>query len=138
MLINLSVTFRIMLLDMLKLGRAPERLDIPIQIPQPLVQRRVPGANVPDVALEMLHVHGVEADDGRVQADVGFGDGRTEVKGVGVLGEMGFRAVEGFEECFDGSLVRFLGTGSAVSFDGTLTVEIGKVVILSYVAKPDL
>ena len=66
MRINLAMALRIMFLNMLKLRRSSESVYIPVQVPQPLMQRRVSGANVSDVALEMLYVHGVEADDGGV------------------------------------------------------------------------
>ena len=56
----------------------------------------------------MLDVDGVEADDGCVETDVGFGDGRAEVVGCGVGGEVGFGAVEGGEEGADGFFVGFL------------------------------
>ena len=56
----------------------------------------------------MLDVDGVEADDCCVETDVGFGDGRAEVVGCGVGGEVGFGAVEGGEEGVDGFFVGFL------------------------------
>lgn len=103
------MTACIMPLDMLKLRRAAERLLAPIQAPHPAVQRRVPRSDVPHVAFEMLHVDGVEADDGRVEPDVGFGDVRAEVvwarRGGGLLGQVGFGAVEGGEEGGDGGFV---------------------------------
>ena len=37
------------------------------------MQSRITRADIADVALEMLHVDGVEADDGDVQADISFG-----------------------------------------------------------------
>jgi hypothetical protein len=74
-LIDLPMTLRIMLLDMFKLRGVLERRHIPVQMAHPLMQRRVPRANIADVALEVLHVHGIEADDGCEQPHVGFGDG---------------------------------------------------------------
>src|ERR1700722_19431514 len=68
--VNLLMTLGVVLLYMLKLRRTTKRLFVPIQLPQPLVQSWVPGPDVTDVALEMLHVYDVEADDGRVQSDV--------------------------------------------------------------------
>ena len=60
---------------------------------------RVPAANIADVALEVLHVDGVEAYDGGVEADVCFGDVRRgEEVGCRGGGEVGFEAVEGCEE----------------------------------------
>lgn len=38
------------------------------------MQLRIPASYIADVAFEMLHVDGIEADDGGEQADVGFGD----------------------------------------------------------------
>lgn len=64
--VDLPMTPRIMPLDVFELGRAPKRIHIPIQRPHPPMQRRIARPYVADVALEMLHVHGVEADDGRV------------------------------------------------------------------------
>lgn len=73
------MTLRVVFLDMLELGRLPEGRNIPVQMPQPFVQRRVARADIADVALEMLHVDGVETDDGGVQADISFGDMFAEV-----------------------------------------------------------
>ena len=98
----------IMPLDVLKLRRLPEGRDIPIQAPDPAMQRRVSRPDIPQIALEMLHVHGVEADDGRVQAHVRFGDVRAEVVGSRGGGEVFFDAVERGEECRYGFFVGFL------------------------------
>src|SRR3954451_8449702 len=68
--IDLLMTLGVMFLYMLKLRCTTKRLFVPIQLPQPLVQSRVPGPDVADVALEVPHVYDVEADDGRVQSDV--------------------------------------------------------------------
>ena len=109
------MTLRIMLLDMLKHRRLPERRFIPIQFPHPSMQGRVAATDIADVAFEMLHVDGVEADDGGVEADIGFGDGGAEVIRsfcvVVLLGEVGFGAVEGGEEGLDGGFVGGLGSG---------------------------
>ena len=76
---------------MRELRRLAERRILPVAVPHPLVQVRVPAANVADVAsvrsgqytpvqsglktnlLEVLHIDRIEANDGGVQADVGFG-----------------------------------------------------------------
>jgi hypothetical protein len=42
-----------------------------------------------EVALEDADVGDVEADEGRVEANIGFGEVRGEEVGVGVLGELG-------------------------------------------------
>lgn len=73
------MTLRIMFLYMLKLRRILESRYIPIQMPQPLMQIRVPRANVADISSEVLDVNGVETDDCGVEADICFGDcGRGE------------------------------------------------------------
>lgn len=44
-------------LDVQEVRRLLERRHVPVQVPHPLVQRRIPAPDVPDVALEVLHVH---------------------------------------------------------------------------------
>ena len=97
MRINLLMAFRVMLLDMFKLGRLAKRRHIPIQIPEPVMQRRIARADISDVTLEMLDVDRVEAYDGRVEAYVCFGDLSAKVVWFGVGREMGFGAIEGRE-----------------------------------------
>jgi hypothetical protein len=75
-LIDLPMALGVVLLDMLKLRRVPECRIIPVQVSHPLVKRRVPTSNVPNIALEVLHIHGIEANDGRVQTDISFCDCR--------------------------------------------------------------
>jgi len=67
------------------------------------VQSRITRADIADVALEMLHVDGVEADDGDVQADISFG------KTVAVIVRL--CVVEGGEEGLNSFLVGVLGAG---------------------------
>jgi hypothetical protein len=71
-LVDLRMTLGIMLLDMLKLRRILERRPVPVQVTQPLVQVWVSGANIADVALEVLDVDGIEADYGGEETDIGF------------------------------------------------------------------
>lgn len=47
---------------------------------------------------KMLHVDCVEADNCREQAHVAFGDGVAPVVGTRTAGQVGFDAVEAFEE----------------------------------------
>lgn len=100
----------IMFLDMLELGRLAKGRLVPVQVAEPFVQGRVAGADVAHVAFEVLDVDGVEADDGRVEADVGFGEVGAVVEGRGVGGEVGFDAVEGVEEGVEGFFVGVLGS----------------------------
>lgn len=60
-------------LDVIKVGRLLELWVLPVQLPHPLVQRRVATANIPNIALEVLHVHRIESDDGDKQADIDLG-----------------------------------------------------------------
>ena len=104
------MTLRIMLLDMFKLRRLAERRVRPVKMSQPAMQMRIPRANVPNVALEMLHVDGVEAHDRGEQPHVHLGESLAEV--IRALGgrvrEVLFRAVERSEELGHGFLVGFL------------------------------
>ena len=63
------------------------------------------------LSAETWLLHGllaVEADDGRVEPDVGFGQAVAEVVGVGMFGEVVFGAVEGLEQLCHGLFVGFL------------------------------
>ena len=122
------MTLRIMLLDMLKLRRLPKSRHIPIQIPQPLVNRRIPASYISHITLEMLHVYRIEPYDRGVQADVGFGDMFSKVVGIGIFGEMFFDAVEGAEEWVHGSFVGGLRSGEAGFVDAVVDVIVGPVV----------
>lgn len=66
------MTPRIMPFDMLELCRLPKGRDIPVQLPQPFVQRRITRSDIADVAFEMLNVDGVETNNGGVETNVGF------------------------------------------------------------------
>lgn len=66
------MTLGVMLLDVRELGRATKSLVVPVQIPDPLMQVWIAASDVPNVALEVLYIHSIEADDGRVQTNVGL------------------------------------------------------------------
>ena len=71
----------------------------------------VSAANIAEVALEVLHVDGVEADNCGKEADVLLCEAITEVERTAGLGEVFFRTIQGFEKLGDGLLIGFLGTG---------------------------
>jgi hypothetical protein len=71
--IDIIMAFRVVLLDMLEIRRLPKPLDIPIQVFEVVVQKRVIVPDGAEIALEMLHVDCVEPDQRRVRADVDFG-----------------------------------------------------------------
>lgn len=54
----------VVILDVQKVGRVLEGRVVPVKVAHPFMGGRVPGADVPDVALEVLDVDGVEADNG--------------------------------------------------------------------------
>ena len=89
MRIDLLMTPGVVFLDMFKIRGLAEGGVVPVQIPDPGVQVRVSGADVADVAFEVLHVDDVEADDGRVQADVEFRELGAEVVGADVVAVVG-------------------------------------------------
>jgi len=66
------MTLRVMILDMSKLGRLSKCRDVPVQIPQPLVEVWVVGADGAEVSLEVLDVDDVEADNCCVETDICF------------------------------------------------------------------
>lgn len=74
-----------MVLDVLKLCRSPKCRHVPVQIPHPLVQIRISRPDVANVALEVLHVNRVEADDRGVQPHICFCDVGAEVVRTGVF-----------------------------------------------------
>lgn len=106
--INLFVTLGIVLLDMLKLRGLAKGRHLPIQLPEPVMKGRIAASDVADVALEVLDVDRIEADNGRVEPDVGFGDVLAKVVWAGVLGEVGFCLVQMLEEGLDVLFVGFL------------------------------
>lgn len=124
------MTPRVMSLDMLKLRRAPKCLVVPIQHLQPLVEGRVTRPDVADIALEMLHIDNVEAYDRREEPDIGLGDIFAVIERSRPSCKMRLRAVERFEECGDGFLVSFLGSGEARLVDAVVDVIIGPVISL--------
>ena len=98
----------IVLLDMFKLRRRPKRLNIPIQLPQPLVQRRKPAPNILDIAFEMLHVHHIKSHNRRVQPNIRFRNLLAKVIRLRMLSEVFLRPRQSVKEREHSSLIRFL------------------------------
>lgn len=124
------MTLRIMLLNMFKVRRLPKRRVIPIKTPHPAMNGREPAPDITEVALEVLHVDRVEADDRREQSDIRLGDGvAEEVRRSGELfGEVGFDPVEGAEEGCDGFFVGFLRGCEAGFVDAVVYVVVDPIV----------
>lgn len=74
-----------------------------------------------EICLENCVVCGVEADEGCVETDIGFGDVRAEEEGLVLRrGEVGFETVEGGEEGVDVGVVGGLGGGGAAFVDAVV------------------
>ena len=122
------MALRIVLLNMLELRRLPKSGHIPIQIPHPLMNRRISTSDISHITLEMLHVYRIEPHDGGVQADVSLGDVFSEVVGIGIFGEMFFDAVEGVEEWVHGGFVGGLTGGEAGFVDAVIDVVVSPII----------
>jgi len=86
------------------------------------VKVRVSAANIADVALEVLHIDGVEADDCCEKTDILLCEAVAEVVRTAGLGEVLFRTIQGLEELGDSLLVGFLGTCSMLVKTGNVMV----------------
>jgi hypothetical protein len=85
------------------------------------VEVGVAAADVPDVALEVLHVDGVEADDRGEEADVLLCEAVAEVERTAGLGEVCFRTIQGLEKLDDSLFICLLGTaGMSVETVGVM------------------
>ena len=58
---------------MLPLRRLPKRRHIPIQLPQPPMNIRIPTPHIPDIRLEMLHINHIESYHRGIQPHIGLG-----------------------------------------------------------------
>lgn len=120
-----------MFLDMSKLGRILESRIIPVQIPDPSMNMRVPRTDIPQIGLEMLDIYHVEPHDRGEETDIYFCDGVAEVvfSSFLVAGcEVLFHAIEGAEECGDCFFVSFLCGSKARFVDAVVDVVVDPVV----------
>ena len=130
----------VVMFDMLKLRRVLERRHVPVQLPQPFMQRRITRSDIADVALEMLHIDGIEPNDCSVEANVCFGDVGTEIVRSSVFRKVSFGAVEGSEKGSHGSFISLLRSRDALLVTESFAKrgwECAKGE-RAYVAKPDL
>jgi hypothetical protein len=102
-----------MALNMLEIRRVSKCRHIPVQIPQPTMDRRIRVTDHAFVGFEQAYIDRIKADDGDVEADVDFGDLRAKVVRTGVVGreEMLLNLVEVGEEVVNGGFVGCLGGG---------------------------
>lgn len=96
------------------------------------MQLRVSRPDVLDVALEVLHVHRVEADERHVQPDVYLGELVAEPIGTLALNgrELRLSAVEGLEEASDRALVGLERSGEARLVDAVVDLVVDPGVSL--------
>lgn len=116
---------RIMPLDVLKLRGLPKGVMHPVQIAQPPMQSGISRANIPNIALEMLDVDGVEADKRHVQPYVCLCELFAKVVGAFLAGEVLLRAVERLKEGVDVTLIGFRCGGKARFVDAVVDKVVG-------------
>lgn len=128
------MTLGVMFLDMFELCGFLEGGDVPIEIFHPAMDCGVSGSDVFEVTFEVLDVDGIETNDGGEESDVKFREVRAKVVWTGTLGggklsaEVGFDAVEGFEEGDDVAFVCFLASCKARLVDAVVDVVVGPFV----------
>ena len=83
------------------------------------MQCRITRSDIMDVALEMLHVDWIEANDGCEKSNVRFGNVCTKIVWISVFGEVSFSTIEGGEKRFYGFLIGFLGSSDRKSVANT-------------------
>jgi hypothetical protein len=70
--INHSQTHKIMTLDMFEIGSFSECRDIPIQIPYPTMDLRIPKSNHRLICFEERKIDRIEADNRHIESDICF------------------------------------------------------------------
>lgn len=110
-------------LDVLELGRILELRMVPIQVSHPLMQCRITTPNIPNVALEVLHVHRIEPDNCNKEPDVHLRQHVPEPIWPFSSRKVLLGAVQGLEEGSDVALVG-LGLGSEPGFVDAVVDEI--------------
>lgn len=99
------------------------------------MQRWVPAPDIPDVALEVLHVDGIESHNRREETHVGFRHLVAEVEGPGVLGQVLLGTVQRLEQGLDVALVSFLSPTRCYSA-ASLTSSIEGLTLRSRICRP--
>ena len=122
--IDILVALGVILLDVPEIDRLLHPGHVPVHVLHPPVQVWVSVADAAQHEFEMLLIDDVEADEGREEFDVEFGDLGEEIKGgILGLGKHFFEAVEGAEDGLGVLVVGNLGGGEAGFVDAA--VEVG-------------
>ena len=87
------MAFGVVLFDMFEFRAFLESRDVPVQVPYPFMQRRVSGADVSDVAFEVLHIDRVESDDCGIKPYICLGNLLPKIKRGGIFIQVGFSAI---------------------------------------------
>lgn len=87
------------LFDVGEISRFPESFDIPVQILKPLVNNRVVATNRSKVALEMLHIDHIKADDCGICSDVKFGETFSKYVWATISKDDALQLIERSEYC---------------------------------------
>lgn len=109
--VNLLMALSVMELNVLELSSVVESRNIPVELADPAVNGREAGADITQIALEVLHVDRVEADDSSEQSDISLGDLIAEevgLRGGLLLRKMSLNLVERAKERSDSLFVGFL------------------------------
>ena len=117
-------------LDVRELGRLSKRRVVPVAMPHPFVKVGIAASDIPQVALEMLNIDRVEADDGRVEPDVCFCHAFAMIVGAWRPGQLGLCTIQRGEERLHVLEVRLFGGCEARLVDAVVDVVVRPLVRL--------
>lgn len=95
-------------------GLAKSRV-FPIAVSRPFVQIWIATADVANIALEVLHVYSIEANDGRIQPHICLCGVLAVVVWAAGLRNVLLGTIEGCEKGLDGFLIGFLCAAEMIS-----------------------
>ena len=101
---------------------------IPIQLPNPFMNVRIPTPNIPYIRFEMLNVYSIKSNYRCIQPNIRFGDVLAVKIGAFGGGEVFFDVVERREEFSHGFGICFLCSCEAASVDAIINTRINPFV----------
>ena len=123
-------TWRATYLNVRELRCLAEGRILPITVSQPLVDVWIPAPDIPDVALEVLHIDSIEPDDSRKQSHIRLSHSVTVVVRPRRLSQLGLSFVKRSKESLHVLRVSFLGRGKARLVDAIVDIVISPFVCL--------